>query len=107
MKSQSSVDVSSTDFARNSEVMRSLVAELRDKLNLVSGGSGKTSRARHTARGEMLARERVDYPVDDPDGRSLVLQPVARADLNDVEALKIILYKRKIIGMMTCRVGGV
>ena len=40
MRIQSSLDVSSPDFARNAEAMRALVAELRDRLNKVSGGSG-------------------------------------------------------------------
>ena len=44
--------------------MRSLVAELRDKLKVVSGGGGEASRKRHTSRGKMLARERVDLLVD-------------------------------------------
>ena len=57
MPLHSSIDPASTDFARNAEVMRGLVAELRDKLNLVAGGGGgEASRARHTSRGKMLAR---------------------------------------------------
>jgi len=42
---------------------RGLVAELREKLQVVAGG-GETSRARHRSRGKMLARQRVDLPVD-------------------------------------------
>jgi 3-methylcrotonyl-CoA carboxylase beta subunit len=58
MKIQSSLDSSSIDFVRNVEVMRGLVAELREKLNEVASGGGEASRARHTSRGKMLARQR-------------------------------------------------
>ena len=55
----SSVDPASSDFARNTEVMRLLVSDLRQKLHQVAGGGGEASRVRHTSRGKMLARERV------------------------------------------------
>jgi len=41
MPLHSSIDTASSDFARNAESMRGLVAELRDKLNQVAGGGGK------------------------------------------------------------------
>ena len=58
MPLHSSIDPSSTDFARNAEAMRALVADLREKLSLVAGGDGEASRKRHTSRGKMLARLR-------------------------------------------------
>src|SRR4029078_9238413 len=64
MPLHSPLDPASSDFTRNAEAMRTLVAELRDKLNEVAGGGGKASRARHTSRGKMLARQRVDLLVD-------------------------------------------
>src|SRR6202790_5238051 len=64
MPLQPSTDPASSDFARNSEAMRALVAELRQKLDTVAGGGGKASRNRHTSRGKMLARQRVDLLVD-------------------------------------------
>ena len=39
MPLHSSIDPASSDFTRNAEVMRVLVAELRDKLSLVAGGA--------------------------------------------------------------------
>src|ERR1700720_4490020 len=57
-------DPTSSDFAGNAEAMRALVAELREKLDQVAGGGGKASRARHSSRGKMLARHRVDLLVD-------------------------------------------
>ena len=76
MQIQSHVDSSSTDFVRNSEAMRGLVAELRERLNLAAGGGGKAARSRHIARGKMLARDRVDLLID-PGTAFLELSPLA------------------------------
>ena len=64
MTLESIVHPGSADFARNADTMRGLVAELREKLQVVAGGGGDTSRARHRSHGKMLARQRVDLPVD-------------------------------------------
>src|SRR6201985_3455258 len=86
----SSIDPKSTDFARNADAMRALVAELRDKLNEVAGG-GAPARARHTARGKMLARERVDLLVD-PGTAFLELSPLAAHGLygGDVHSASLV-----------------
>src|SRR6266436_2480322 len=99
MQIQSSLDVSSTDFASNNEVMRGLVAELRDKLNLVAGGGGEASRARHTSRGKMLARERVDLLID-PGTAFLELSPLAAHGLygGDVHSASVITGVGRIAG---------
>ena len=99
MPLHSAIDPKSADFARNSEVMRALVAELRDKLDLVSGGGGKASRARHTARGKMLARERVDLLVD-PGTAFLELSPLAAHGLygGDVHSASVITGVGRISG---------
>src|SRR5258706_14030522 len=76
MPLHSTTDPTSSDFARNAEAMRALVAELREKLDQVAGGGGKVSRARHTSRGKMLARERVDLLID-PGTAFLELSPLA------------------------------
>src|SRR3974390_2716650 len=76
MQLHSTLDPASSDFARNAEAMRGLVAELREKLKEVAGGGGKASRARHTSRGKMLARQRVDLLID-PGTAFLELSPLA------------------------------
>src|ERR1700722_19136172 len=76
MPLHSSTDPTSSDFARNAEVMRALVAELRQKLDAVAGGGGEVSRNRHTSRGKMLARQRVDLLID-PGTAFLELSPLA------------------------------
>jgi len=70
------IDPQSADFARNSDAMRALVADLRTRLAEVAAGGGESSRARHTARGKMLARDRVDLLLD-PGTAFLELSPLA------------------------------
>jgi 3-methylcrotonyl-CoA carboxylase beta subunit len=48
MPLHSSIDPTSSDFVRNAEAMRALVAELRGRLDEVAGGGGEASRMRHT-----------------------------------------------------------
>src|SRR3981189_884437 len=87
------------DFARNAEAMRALVAELRDRLDQVAGGGGETSRARHTSRGKMLARQRVDLLVD-PGTAFLELSPLAGYGLygGDVHSASIVTGVGRISG---------
>jgi Carboxyl transferase domain len=99
MKIESRLDISSTDFGRNSEAMRGLVTELRYKLNQVSGGGGKASRARHTSRGRMLARQRVDLLID-PGTAFPELSPLAADGLygGDVHSASIVTGVGRISG---------
>lgn len=99
MPLHSSIDPSSSDFARNSEAMRGLVADLREKLSQVAGGGGEVSRNRHTARGKMLARERVDLLVD-PGTSFLELSPLAAYGLygGDVHSASVVTGVGRIAG---------
>src|SRR6201985_2998110 len=81
----SSIYPKSSDFAGNAEAMRGLVAELRDKLKEVAGCGVKASRKRHTSRGKMLARDRVDLLLD-PGSPFLELSPLAADGLYDGDA---------------------
>ncbi|MCP3383062.1 MULTISPECIES: carboxyl transferase domain-containing protein [unclassified Bradyrhizobium] len=99
MPLHSSIDPSSSDFARNAEAMRGLVADLREKLSQVAGGGGEASRNRHTSRGKMLARERVDLLVD-PGTSFLELSPLAAHGLygGDVHSASIVTGVGRISG---------
>src|SRR5258707_11357885 len=99
MPLHSTIDPASSDFARNAEAMRALVAELRGKLDQVAGGGGETSRARHTARGKRLARQRVDLLVD-PGTAFLELSPLAAYGLyrGDVHSARLITRGGRIFG---------
>src|SRR5262249_42507446 len=99
MPLHSTIDPTSSEFARNADVMRGLVAELREKLKVVAGGGGEASRKRHTSRGKMLARERVDLLVD-PGTAFLELSPLAAHGLygGDVHSASVITGVGRISG---------
>ncbi|MDB5609760.1 MAG: MethylcrotonylCoA carboxylase carboxyl transferase subunit, partial [Bradyrhizobium sp.] len=99
MPHQPSTDSTSADFARNAEAMRALVAELRQKLDQVAGAGGEVSRARHTSRGKMLARQRVDLLID-PGTAFLELSPLAAYGLygGDVHSASVITGVGRISG---------
>ncbi len=71
--------------------MQALVADLRNKLSKAAGGGGEAARAKHTARGKMLARERVDLLID-PGTAFLELSPLAAYGLygGDVHSASIV-----------------
>ncbi|HEX2648694.1 MAG TPA: carboxyl transferase domain-containing protein [Burkholderiales bacterium] len=60
----SQLDTRSADFAANAERMRALVADLKEKVAKVSLGGEAAARQKHTARGKLLARERVRTLLD-------------------------------------------
>src|ERR1700752_2877196 len=99
MPRHSPIYPSSSEFAGNADVMRSLVAELRDKLKEVSGGGGETSRKRHTSRGKMLARDRVDLLID-PGTAFLELSPLAAHGLygGDVHSASVVTGVGRVSG---------
>ncbi len=65
----------------------------------VAGGGGEASRARHTSRGKMLARQRVDLLID-PGTAFLELSPLAAYGLygGDVHSASIITGVGRISG---------
>ncbi len=95
----SEIDRGSEAFAQNAASMRALVADLQQKLQIVSGGGGETARSRHTARGKMLARERVDLLVD-PGTAFLELSPLAAHGLygGDVHSASIVTGVGRVAG---------
>src|SRR5690242_14425412 len=99
MSLRSSIDVKSAEFARNAEAMQALVAELKQKLETVAGGGGEASRTRHTARGKMLARQRVDLLLD-PGTAFLELSPLAAHGLygGDVHSASLITGVGRVAG---------
>ena len=62
--------------------MRELVADLHERLARVRLGGGEAARARHTARGKLLPRERVDRLLD-PGSPFLELSPLAATGMHD------------------------
>lgn len=62
---KSSINVNSDEFRNNAEVMTGLVEELRAKVEKIKLGGGEKARAKHTARGKLLPRDRVRQLLDD------------------------------------------
>src|SRR5882757_6828014 len=72
----SAVDPTSAAFERNEASHRKLVAELADRLASARLGGPERARTRHTDRGKLLPRDRVDALVD-PSSPFLELSPLA------------------------------
>ncbi|KAL6057289.1 Methylcrotonoyl-CoA carboxylase beta chain, mitochondrial [Balamuthia mandrillaris] len=66
----------------NSENMSKLVAELRQQIDLVKQGGGEKARQRHTSKGKLLPRERVNRLLD-PGSPFLEFSPLAGHELYD------------------------
>ena len=61
---KSRLDVRSAEFRANAERMKGLVADLREKVARVALGGDEAARAKHVARGKLLARDRVRTLLD-------------------------------------------
>jgi 3-methylcrotonyl-CoA carboxylase beta subunit len=70
------------DFKASAEAMRLLVADLNLKLAKIAEGGGAAARAKHTARGKLLPRERVEMLLD-PDTPFLEIGALAGLDMYD------------------------
>jgi acetyl-CoA carboxylase carboxyltransferase component len=81
----SQVERGSDEFSRRHERMASLVAELRERTELVTRGGGEKAVERHRSRGKLTARERIDRLVD-PDTAFLELNALAAWELYDGDA---------------------
>ena len=79
------IDPASEAFQANRVHMEQLVAELRGELARVERGGSDAARARHTARGKLLPRERVATLLD-PGSPFLEIAPLAAHGLYDGDA---------------------
>jgi 3-methylcrotonyl-CoA carboxylase beta subunit len=75
----------SEEFRANVAAHEALLADLRAQLDRVAMGGGERARERHTGRGKLLPRERVDRLLD-PGAAFLELSPLAAHDLYDGDA---------------------
>jgi acetyl-CoA carboxylase carboxyltransferase component len=85
---RTTVDPASDDFAANAAAMRALVAELRERTELVvhnGAGGDAAAIARHRERGKLPVRERVDRLID-PGSAFLELSTLAADGLYDGDA---------------------
>src|SRR5438105_1566358 len=96
---QSVSDPASGEFFRNAEAVKALVADLRGKLDTAVQGGSAEARARHVARGKLLARDRVGLLLD-PGTPFLELSPLAAYGLygGDVHSASLITGIGKVSG---------
>jgi 3-methylcrotonyl-CoA carboxylase beta subunit len=73
---ETKLNARSADFVANAVAMRTLVDDLNVKVNKAALGGGDVARARHTARGKLLPRDRVQMLLD-PGTPFLELSPLA------------------------------
>jgi 3-methylcrotonyl-CoA carboxylase beta subunit len=64
MQLQTKTPPQSPEFQANTKAMQALVDDLNAKLRLIEQGGGDKARERHTARGKLLPRERIDALLD-------------------------------------------
>ena len=84
-KLTSSIDTGSAEYADNRSAMLAQVAALREKLDTVRAGGGPDACAKHSARGKLLARERIDALLD-PGSPFLELSALAAEGQYDGQA---------------------
>src|SRR3954447_16232941 len=87
----STIDVHAPEFARNAAAMHGLVEDLRGNVEAAMQGGSEEARARHVARGKLLARERVNLLLD-PGAPFLELSALAAYGLygGDVHSASLI-----------------
>ena len=81
----SAADPASEAWRANDEAHRALVRQLHEKLAAARLGGGEKARARHTARGKLLPRDRVDTLLD-PGSPFLELAPLAADGMYEGQA---------------------
>ncbi len=81
----------SADFQANAAAMRALVDDLRTHIERVAQGGGEAARAKHTARGKLLPRDRVQMLLD-PGTPFLEVAPLAALNMygNDAPGAGVI-----------------
>ena len=73
---ESKLNARSADFLANAEAMRALVEDLRQRVAQVEQGGGESARKKHTDRGKLLPRVRVQMLLD-PGTPFLEIAPLA------------------------------
>jgi 3-methylcrotonyl-CoA carboxylase beta subunit len=90
----------SAEFQANAAAMRALVDDLRAHIERVAQGGGEGARAKHTARGKLLPRDRVQMLLD-PGTPFLEVAPLAALNLygNDAPCAGVIAGIGRVSGV--------
>lgn len=78
----SQIDPRSAEFLANAESLKAAVAELDARLARAAEGGGEKARAKHSERGKLLPRERIEALLD-PGSPFLEIAPLAAEGLYD------------------------
>jgi 3-methylcrotonyl-CoA carboxylase beta subunit len=78
----SQIDPRSPDFLANADALKANVSELDQRLARAAEGGGEKARAKHTERGKLLPRERIEALLD-PGSPFLEIAPLAAEGLYD------------------------
>ena len=97
---QSQLNPRSAEFAANAAAMRGLVDDLRAHLERIALGGGEAPRAKHTARGKLLPRDRVQMLLD-PGTPFLEVAPLAALNMyhNDAPSAGVIVGVGRVSGV--------
>ncbi len=79
---ETKINTSSEAFQASAQTMQALVQDLRQKLEQAALGGGEAARAKHTARGKLLPRERIAALLD-PDTPFLEFSALAAHNMYD------------------------
>jgi 3-methylcrotonyl-CoA carboxylase beta subunit len=77
---ETQLNARSADFQANAEAMRAVVEDLKAQVEKATLGGGEAARAKHTARGKLLPRDRVQMLLD-PGTPFLELSPLAALNM--------------------------
>jgi 3-methylcrotonyl-CoA carboxylase beta subunit len=90
----------SADFAANAAAMRTVVDDLKVHLEKIATGGGESARAKHTARGKLLPRDRVQMLLD-PGTPFLEVAPLAALNMynNDAPCAGLIVGIGRVSGV--------
>ncbi|MEJ6021734.1 carboxyl transferase domain-containing protein [Ramlibacter sp. PS4R-6] len=82
---ESQLNPRSAEFQSNAQAMRALVEDLAAQVAKAAAGGGEAARAKHTARGKLLPRDRVQMLLD-PGTPFLEIAPLAAHDMYNGDA---------------------
>ncbi len=100
MSRKTSPALSSPEFNTNKAAMEKLVADLKQQIEKIELGGGDKARTRHTERGKLLPRARIDRLLD-PGSPFLELSPLAAHEVygEDIAAAGIITGIGRVSGI--------
>jgi len=79
---KSAVDIQGQEFQANKTAMESLVSDLNSLIQMITLGGGDKARDRHTSRGKLLPRDRINHLLD-AGSPFLELSPLAAYEVYD------------------------